>query len=367
MTLLFLFFSFFTRLDDPAALIRQIRQAQQSIRTISYSAERTDTLVTGVTRVFKGRVLIRVDAKDSLFGFEFQAKIENEHGEIVYGRRTVYESDDDAKVYTAVTNPLEVSQALWRSGGRIILTDLLKLDTSKAVGFLSWRDSTFLYLQLRYPDITQYDVTKRSKTLTIDPTTLLPVAMRSHQETLGKVQDLYYVIKDIRVNDPAFRYDFAAPDFITRYTERLLQPSRTLLDLVGREAPWFTLAGFDNKEVALVKLRGKPVLLDFWEVWCGYCIESMPKVERLYEKYKDRGLQVFGIINETKQLDPSRLMVQKTGVHFPMLVGNEQLKKDYQLNGVPLYVLIDKNGKIVYVALGYSQEVDAAIEKTVER
>lgn len=349
------------------ALIRKIKRAQESIRTISYTTERADTLVTGDTRVLKGKALIRADRKDSLFGFEFEARMEGVHGAIVYGGRVIYETDDEQKVYTVITDPALLSHALWQHGGQIILPDLVRLDTSGAVGFESWQDGAFLYLRMHYPDLTQYDVSKRSKTLTIDPVSFLPVAMRSHQETLGKVQDLYYTLKDIRLNDPGFDYDFSSPVFLANYTQHILEPSPPLQKLEGQDAPGFVLTGFEKQEVSLTGLRGKPVLLDFWEVWCGACIESMPKVEHLYEKYKDKGLQVFGVINETKQLEPSRLLVQKRGIRFPMLIGNEQFKKDYRVGAIPLYVLIDGSGKVVYVSLGYSPGLEAAIEKVIPR
>jgi thiol-disulfide isomerase/thioredoxin len=155
---------------------------------------------------------------------------------------------------------------------------------------------------------------------------MLPVAMRSHQETYGKVQDLYYLIKEIHVNDPSFHYDFLSPGFLATYQQRIPQTGSGMPSLVskGKEAPGFILTGFDNKKVSLADLRGKLVLLDFWEVWCGPCVESMPKVQHLYDAYKDKGLLVFGVIHEAKELEPSKLLVDKRGIRFPMLVGNEQ-------------------------------------------
>lgn len=119
--------------------------------------------------------------------------------------------------------------------------------------------------------------------------------------------------------------------------------------------------------VNLFSYKGKAVLIDFWEVWCGPCMASMPKVQHLYDEYKDKGFQVLGIINDTKQLEPSRLMIKNKKFSFPMLVGNVQLKKDYRLNGaVPLYVLINKSGQISFISQGYSTEMETAIKKAIE-
>ncbi|MEO8765312.1 MAG: TlpA disulfide reductase family protein [Ginsengibacter sp.] len=216
---------------------------------------------------------------------------------------------------------------------------------------------------MAYPDLTQYDVTKRSKTLTIDSSTLLPVAIRNHQESLSKVRDLYYEIREIHINDTSFHYQFSSPGFLREYTRRILQPGKPVIRLKGSRAPAFTLYTFDNRKISLSDLHGKIVLLDFWEVWGGPCMESMPKVQKLYDTYSNKGLQVLGITNDLKQLAPARLAVQKRGLGFPMLIGNERIKKDYQINAIPLYVLIDKTGKITSVAPGYSDELETAIQK----
>jgi thiol-disulfide isomerase/thioredoxin len=351
--------------DRPMEIIGKIEKAQGSIKTASYTLERTDTLVSGDTRILTGSAMIRMDKSDSLFGFEFEARRVGVHGESVYGGRIVYETDDSEKVYTVITDPSLLSHVLWEHSGQIILPDLVKLDTSGAIGFESWRDHRSIYLRLHYPDLTQYDVIRRSKTLTIDPVTLLPVAMRSHQETLGRVQDLYYRIKEIHVNDPSFQYDFSSPGFLAKYNQRIPQPARTLLSLKDIEAPAFTLSTFDDKKVSLADLRGKLVLLDFWEVWCGACIESMPKVQHLYDTYNGQGLQVFGVINEIKQLEPSKLLIKNRGISYPMLKGNEQLRKDYKLDAIPLLILIDRTGKVIFVSMGFSEELESVIKKAI--
>ena len=68
------------------------------------------------------------------------------------------------------------------------MTDLVSLDTSKATSSKAWDDGLNTYILFNYPDLKEYDVIKRSKTVMINNKTMLPIAVRSHQETLGKVQ-----------------------------------------------------------------------------------------------------------------------------------------------------------------------------------
>lgn len=351
---------------DAHELIRAVRKAQQSLRTALYTLERTDTLVTGTTRKFTGRVAIQVSREDSVFGFRFQGKRDDYHGESVYDGHIAYDTDDEQKTYRLIAKPADIPHILGSPGGQLILPDLVSLDTSKATGIKAWEDGKNTYILFSYPDLKDYDVIKRSKTVMIDRKTRLPMAVRSHQETLGKVQDLYYVITDIQVNDPSFKYELSSPEFLKSYHQQNNQPDRSLLALKGSGAPAFVLSAFSGAEVSSASLLGQPVLLDFWEVWCGPCIESMPKVEKLYNTYKDKGLRVFGVVNDLKQMEPAKQFTAKRGWKLPMLMGNEQMVKDYKVNGVPQYVLINKQGKISFISAGYSSELETAIKNSLE-
>ena len=114
-----------------------------------------------------------------------------------------------------------------------------------------------------------------------------------------------------------------------------------------------------------MQFKGKLVLLDFWEVWCGPCMESMPKVQQFYEKYKSKGLEVYGVVHEKEHLDVARQLVQKRKISFPMLLGDEQSKRKYSIDGVPLYVLINREGKIVMVSQGFSPLLEEEIQKNL--
>jgi peroxiredoxin len=199
---------------------------------------------------------------------------------------------------------------------------------------------------------------------------MLPVAVKQHQETLGKVQDLTWNIQDLLINVPSAEYPFANPDFLKTYTQKVRSVSlgHPAMNLRGKDAPQFMLKSFDGRVVSSSDFEGKVVLLDFWEVWCGPCVESMPKIQNLYEKFKSKGLLVYGIINDIKQLESSRKFVlRKPDIKFPMLVGNEDIKKSYFIDAVPQYVLIDRKGKISFLSLGYSGEIESEVTKALNQ
>lgn len=135
--------------------------------------------------------------------------------------------------------------------------------------------------------------------------------------------------------------------------------------LKGKSVPSFKLTTFDNQTVSSKSLRGKVVLLDFWEAWCTPCVESMPHLQQLYDNYKDKGLTMYGITHDTKQLETSKQLIAKKGATYPNLIGTDQSKNAFKLISIPLYVLIDKTGKVIFVQEGYSPELETAIRNAL--
>ena len=157
------------------------------------------------------------------------------------------------------------------------------------------------------------------------------------------------------------RLDVAAmPENFTYDPVRTNAKNRTELaqaapaTLVGKPAPDFSLRDLDGRRVDLRTLRGKPVLLDFWATWCGYCREALPSVELLHRGLKDK-LAVFGINNEEPEL--AREYLQTYGYTLPTLVDSEdQAVNLYHLNGWPATVLIDRDGNVAFYAEGFESE-----------
>jgi thiol-disulfide isomerase/thioredoxin len=116
-------------------------------------------------------------------------------------------------------------------------------------------------------------------------------------------------------------------------------------------APSFTLEDRRGRKVSFRDLRGQPVLIDFWATWCGPCRSTMPKVQALHERYRERGLKVVGINIEGRTQGVLDFLDQ-SGYDFLILFdsGNWQsgVAQKFQVSSIPRTFLIDKNGSIVY-------------------
>ena len=347
--------------QEPDKIISGIIQAQQPIKHIRAYTVRHDTLVTGHIRTMQGWVSLTADTADRIFGFRFFAAPEDGRSASIYDGQYSFIIDHEKKEFTKYSQPEMLDAIMGYPGGQLIWKDLMRIDTSTATGFRVHEDDQYYYLRILLPDITRYDVIKRSKELTISKKTFLPVAVRQHQETLGKVQDLYYSVSRIQVNEEGIAYDFSQERYPAGYKPEEDAPNKQLLALQGKKLPAFSLTGFDGSPLSSDDFKGKLILLDFWEVWCGPCVASMPRVKELYEKYKSSGLEVIGIIHQTEHLKTARLLLEKIKPGFKMALGNEQMKNIFSLQAVPLYILVNRTGNIVLVSEGFPETLEEMI------
>jgi peroxiredoxin len=130
-------------------------------------------------------------------------------------------------------------------------------------------------------------------------------------------------------------------------------------------APDFTLPSAAGSNLRLREQRGQVVMLNFWATWCGPCRREMPHLNRIYGKYKPAGFLLLGV-NVDEDPANARGLASKLGVTFPVLFDSKQsVSRLYDLSTMPSTVIIDRDGRVRYVHLGYKDGYEDEYEKQV--
>ena len=191
-----------------------------------------------------------------------------------------------------------------------------------------------------------------------------PEFVNYHQEILKRIQEVY----------PDMKED-AYTSYINQMNQQLASRRRGEKIKVGQQAPDIVMPDVNGKMRKLSDLRGKVVLVDFWASWCGPCRRANPHVVEIYNKYKDRGFDVFSVsLDGLGKQDKKRFKLSDEA--FDKRVADSkkrwlaaiakdkltwenhvsELKKwetptarNWGVTGIPKTFLIDRDGKIAAV------------------
>jgi len=127
----------------------------------------------------------------------------------------------------------------------------------------------------------------------------------------------------------------------------------TMAGLKQSVAPDFTLKSVNGKNLRLSDYQGEVVLINFWASWCGPCLQEMPVLSELHDRYKALGFTVLGI-NVEEESGKARKLLQEISVSFPVLLDNESVvSRLYNVVAMPSTVLVDRDGNMRYLHKGY--------------
>lgn len=127
--------------------------------------------------------------------------------------------------------------------------------------------------------------------------------------------------------------------------------STTMTPLTNMKAPNFRLPTLSGGYVELKQFEGKkPVLLYFWATWCPSCFRVRPRVEELRKRISNQDLEILAInVGANDSFEHVVQYQKKHPLSMPVLYDRKsEVSAKYGAYGVPLFVLIDENGKLVY-------------------
>ncbi len=168
---------------------------------------------------------------------------------------------------------------------------------------------------------------------------------------------------------------------------RQIEKKENALKLIGSKAFDINVKGDwinSKKPLTLSQLKGRYIVLEFFAPWCPHCRNSLPHMVELYNTLKSKGLTVIGItsyygaysddeksvgrVSPEQELKLIKEFLKKKNVNFPVMVTSDKSLGDkYGVEGIPSFILISKDGKVLKRYVGAIPSLYGEIEKIVTK
>lgn len=116
----------------------------------------------------------------------------------------------------------------------------------------------------------------------------------------------------------------------------------------GKPSPSFACQDINGKTVSLADLKGKYVYIDVWATWCGPCRGELPHLKKLEEAYGEKDIHFVSISCDQNKKAWEDMVTKQQLKGIQLIFGKEDtFSKAYMINGIPRFILLDREGNIV--------------------
>jgi len=108
-----------------------------------------------------------------------------------------------------------------------------------------------------------------------------------------------------------------------------------------------------SKSLDLKQDQGKVQYIDFWASWCGPCAKSFPYMNHLHNELKNKGLKIIAVNLDEDVNDANNFLTKLPADFVTVYDQNQQCAKSFDVQAMPSTYLVDKQGVVRYIHLGF--------------
>lgn len=345
---------------DIEYITKNFNQNISKIDKVQYDVRNIIMFSSGNVWDNTGFAVIEKEKSDTIFGFSFYGLRNDLKRSAIYKDGIGFQISNEEKSFKQEKGGLHF---LGSPGGQMIYKDFFKLDTSYKSVEINETDSSFI-INYRFDDDLKNNITDIKKILELNKTTFLPIQVKtSSQLAFGSKQKTEYIFSNLKINGNIVKN---INDYIKELNglELIKDKESKPNELLNKALPKISLKNLLNESETIEIKTNQLTLIDFWEVWCGWCIESLPKVEKIKNKYSN-DLRVVGIVTQDKK--NAVKILEKKEATFLNLIGNSELINKFNVNSWPRYFLVDKDGIVQKEYFGFSEQIEKDIKMLISK
>lgn len=226
--------------------------------------------------------------------------------------------------------------------------DDLSFDNVELMQFKEYKDYIFTYVQwYSYKNAGGYDPVKQTQ-IGIDFILKEVSSIKNRNYLLYKLISGYVGCNGVD-NADSFLSSFNSNCTDANYLDKVNKiVSKWEKIAKGKVSPLFNILNINGEKVTLESLKGKIVYIDIWATWCGPCRGEIPHLAKLEEEFHSKDIAFVSIsVDKNKKAWEEMVMKDKLGGIQLHAGENCSFVKDYMVNGIPRFILLDKEGRIL--------------------
>lgn len=355
----------------PLEELRMIGKEMSKNEQIEYSYKIKNYIsLSGETWSFGGKIYLEKNSKDTSLGYRFINKTELSK-DFYNGDYMILLTYKDS---TALKKPLcdyrDGHMTLWPflelsyAAIRNFLTDSL---LSSQIDSLNRRDTTINEIKCTlfsfWANNILIDTHKKNKKgqkkikLVVRNDNYLPMLYSQYQYSHSQKED-NYIYSEATFSDYSFNTKYPEEMFSIESVPNYFKwdKFKSYMKLLpnSSKAPIWKLPLVFGDSLMLSSLKGKVVLIDFWFIGCGACGQSIPDLNKIQAKFRDKGLVVMGINLLSNKVDKISDYCRNRGMEYINVWNGDRISNDYQVgSAAPIFYIIDKEGTIAYSQVGH--------------